>query len=76
VAPQVAPEVPTTPAVDPKKIRGAITMGDFDRNQGRYDEAIKDYSEGLKLDPKNPDLLRGIEKARKAKEAEDKVLLH
>jgi serine/threonine-protein kinase len=76
VAPPVAPEVTTAPAVDPKKIRGAITMGDFDRNQGRYDEAIKDYSEGLKLDPKNPDLLRGVEKARKAKEAEDKVLLH
>ena len=75
-APQAAPEVTTAPAVDPKKVRAAITLGDFSRNEGNYEEAIKAYSEGLKLDPKNPDLLRGIERARKAKEAEDKVLLH
>lgn len=31
--------------------------GQFYRNQGNYDQALKDYSEAIRINPKNPELL-------------------
>jgi cytochrome c-type biogenesis protein CcmH/NrfG len=60
--------------VDPKRIKGAITEGDFWFNRYQYDDAIKAYGEGLKLDPANTELLQKMERAKKAKAAEERVL--
>jgi cytochrome c-type biogenesis protein CcmH/NrfG len=60
--------------VDPKKIRAAITLGDFYLKDGNYADAIKAYQEGLNLDPSNPDLLDRMERAKKAKAVEERIL--
>jgi cytochrome c-type biogenesis protein CcmH/NrfG len=60
--------------VDPKKIKAATTLGDFYVKDGKYEDAIKAYQEGLNLDPSNPDLLDKMERAKKAKAAEERVL--
>jgi serine/threonine protein kinase len=70
----VAPTGAAASAVDPKKIKGAITLGDFYFKDGKYADAIKAYQEGLKLDPANPDLLERVQRAKKAKAAEEKIL--
>jgi serine/threonine-protein kinase len=61
-------------AVDPKKIKGAITLGDFYFKDGKYADAIQAYQEGLNLDPSNSDLLGRMERAKKAKAAEERIL--
>lgn len=53
------------------QIRAAITEGDVAFENGEYDGAISAYKEGLKLDPKNQDLLRRIERTQRAKAAEE-----
>jgi cytochrome c-type biogenesis protein CcmH/NrfG len=60
--------------VDPKKVKAAITLGDSYLKDGKYDDAIKAYQDGLKLDPSNPDLLDRMERAKKAKAVEEKIL--
>ena len=65
---------PAAPPVDPKKIKGAITLGDFYLKNGNYADAIKAYQDGLILDPSNPDLLDKLQRARKAGAVEQKVL--
>jgi hypothetical protein len=60
--------------VDPKKIKGAITEGDFWFNRYQYDDAIKAYREGLKLDSTNTELRQKMERAKKAKATEARVL--
>jgi serine/threonine protein kinase len=70
----VAPTGTAASAVDPKRIKGAITEGDFWFNRYQYDDAIKAYGEGLKLDPANTELLQKMERAKKAKAAEERVL--
>jgi serine/threonine protein kinase len=65
---------PSASAVDPKKIKGAITLGDFYFKDGKYADAIKAYQEGLKLDPANPELLDRVQRAKKAQAAEEKIL--
>jgi cytochrome c-type biogenesis protein CcmH/NrfG len=60
--------------VDPKKIKGAITLGDFYFKDGKYADAIQAYQEGLNLDPSNSDLLGRMERAKKAKTAEERIL--
>jgi serine/threonine-protein kinase len=65
---------PAASAVDPKKIKAAITLGDFYLKDGNYADAIKAYQEGLNLDPSNPDLLDKMERAKKAQAAEERIL--
>jgi hypothetical protein len=60
--------------VDAKRIKGAITEGDFWFNRFQYDDAIKAYQIGLNLDPSNPDLRSKMERAKKAKATEERVL--
>ncbi len=58
------------PAGDRKQIREAITLGDFYRDRGEYDNAIREYKRGLSLDPSNAELRDRIRRARNAKRAE------
>jgi cytochrome c-type biogenesis protein CcmH/NrfG len=69
-----APTGPGASAVDPKKIKAAITLGDFYLKDGKYGDAIKAYQEGLNLDPSNPGLRSKMERAKKAEAAEKRVL--
>jgi serine/threonine-protein kinase len=70
----VAPTGPAASTVDPKKIKAAIALGESRFKDGKYDEAIKAYQEGLNLDPSNPELLDRMERAKKAKAAEERIL--
>lgn len=65
---------PAAPAVDAKKIKGAITLGDFYLKDGKYADAIKAYQDGLNFDPSKPDLLDKIERAKKAQAVEERIL--
>jgi serine/threonine protein kinase len=73
-AANVAPTVPAAPTVDPKKIKAAITLGDSCFKDGKYDDAINAYQEGLNLDPSNPELLDRMERAKKTKAVEERIL--
>jgi serine/threonine-protein kinase len=73
-AANVAPAGPAASTVDAKKIKAAITLGDSYFKDGKYDAAIKAYQEGLNLDPSNPELLDRMERAKKAKAAEERIL--
>jgi cytochrome c-type biogenesis protein CcmH/NrfG len=59
--------------VDPKKISAAIKLGDFFLDRGAYDNAIQEYQNGLNLDPTNPALKARIERAQRAKAAEERL---
>jgi serine/threonine-protein kinase len=72
--PIVARTGPAASTVDPNKIKAAITLGDSYFKDGKYDDAIRAYQEGLNLDPSNPDLLDRMERAKKAKAVEEKIL--
>jgi len=56
-----------------KRVKGAVTEGDFHYNNGAYDEAIKSYREGLKIDGASAELRQKIQRAQKAKAAEGAV---
>ena len=58
----------------PPDVKDKITLGNFYFNRGEYASAIAAYQDGLRIDPNNAILRTQIEKARKAKEIEDKVL--
>jgi serine/threonine-protein kinase len=73
-APNVAPTVPAASTVDAKKAKAAIAQGDSYFKDGKYDDAIEAYQEGLNLDPSNPDLLDRLERAKKVKAAEERIL--
>ncbi len=53
-----------------RRIKGAVTEGDFHYDNGEYDEAIKAYREGLKLDFANVILRRKIRRAEQGKATE------
>jgi serine/threonine-protein kinase len=61
-------------AVDEQKVKAALTQGDFFYNRGEYDNAINAYQEGLTLDPANPTLRARMDRVKKAKAAEGRVL--
>lgn len=61
--------------VDQKALRTLKAQGDAAFDKGSYDEAIRDYREALKLDPKNGALTQQIARVKKAQETE-KALLH
>jgi hypothetical protein len=67
------PPKPEKPTVDPKKISAAIKLGDFFLDRGAYDDAIQEYQRGLNLDPTNQTLKARIERARRAKAAEERL---
>lgn len=56
-----------------KQVKGAVTEGDFHYENGEYDEAIKSYQQGLKLDSANAKLHQRIQRAKKGKAAEAAV---
>jgi serine/threonine protein kinase len=68
-----SPTKPEKPAVDPKKISAAIKLGDFFLDRGAYDDAIQEYQRGLNVDPTNQTLKARIERARRAKAAEERL---
>ncbi|MBZ5513695.1 MAG: protein kinase [Acidobacteriia bacterium] len=71
---EVAPErAPARPVVDPRQINAAVKVGDLLRERGDYDGAIAEYQRGLHLDPTNQVIKDRIERARRAKAAEERV---
>jgi len=56
-----------------KKITAAKTEGDLFFENGEYDNAISAYQNGLKADPTNAELLKKIQRARKAKATEGEM---
>ncbi|HLY59377.1 MAG TPA: protein kinase [Terriglobia bacterium] len=66
--------VPTRPTADPAKVAGSIKLGDFYLSRGEYDNAITEFQKGLSLDPSNATLREKLDRAKKAKAAESRVL--
>jgi serine/threonine protein kinase len=56
-----------------KQIKGAASEGDFHYENGEYDEAIKSYQQGLRLDSANVTLRQRIQRAKKGKAVEAAV---
>jgi serine/threonine-protein kinase len=71
---EVTPPKPVQPAVDTAKVRSWITQGDFFLKRGEYDSAVAAYQEGLNLDPTNQDLREKLNKTKKARDIEKKIL--
>ena len=65
---------PPKQVVDPKKVKGHITLGNYYMEQGEYDKAIEEFQAGLRLDPGNAELGSLIKKAQSAKEAEQRYV--
>ncbi len=68
------PKLPEPPRVDPAMVRSWITQGDFFLKRGDYDSAIAAYQDGLNLDPSNQQLRDKIDKTKKARDIERKIL--
>jgi len=69
-----APEAArSAPPVDTKKVKAAISMGEFYFDHGDYEKAIDEFEQGLALDPANMDLKSRIAKAKRAKAAEEQL---
>lgn len=71
--PVVRQPEPQKPAIDPKQITSAIKMGDFFFGRGEYDSAVAEYQRGLGVDPTSQILRAKIDRARRAKAAEEKL---
>jgi hypothetical protein len=56
-----------------KQVRGWITEADVDYEDGLYADAIALYEKALKIDPKNPELLTKMERAKRAKVTEESL---
>ncbi len=65
---------PQRAGADPKQISAAITLGNFYLNHGDYDKAIAEFQKGLRLDPANQTLRDSLQRAQKAKSAEERIL--
>ncbi len=59
---------------DRKKISAGINKGDIYIDRGEYDKAIREFQIGLILDPSNHKLRQKLERTRKAKATEQRVL--
>ena len=68
-----SPDVRSAPPVDPKKVKAAISMGEFYFDHGDYEKAIDEFQQGLAIDPTNMDLKSRITKAKRAKAAEEQL---
>ncbi len=71
-AEQVLPAAP--PPVDQKAVKAALAMGDIYFDRGQYNDAIREYQKGLNADPANSDLRSRLQRAQKAKAAEERIL--
>lgn len=60
--------------VDMRAVQALRAEGDLDYDKGQYDDAIRAYRKGLALDPGNKMLTQQINRARKAKQTEEKLL--
>ncbi|HEV2494000.1 MAG TPA: protein kinase [Terriglobia bacterium] len=60
--------------VDTRAVQALKAEGDLDYDKGQYDDAIRAYRKGLALDPGNRVLTQEINRARKAKQTEEKLL--
>lgn len=49
----------------PKTVKSAMMLGDFYCREGKFDEAIEAYEDGLRSDPSNAELRARIEQAKK-----------
>jgi serine/threonine-protein kinase len=56
-----------------RKVKAATALGDLHYNRGEYDEAIAEYKRGLEADPSNAVLRTKIDRAEKAKAAEQRL---
>lgn len=56
-------------ASPPEKIKSALMLGDFYRGEGKIDEAIEAYQDGLTADPANSELRARIEQLKKRQQA-------
>ena len=56
----ISPPLTPSPALD-LETQKRITMGDFHRGRGEYDDAIAAYAEGLQLDPSNTQLRQKLD---------------
>ncbi len=75
VTPPPRPErAPLKPPVNAARVSEALTMGNFYLERGEYDHAIAEYQRGLQLDPTNQQLLEQLQRARRAKTAEQRIL--
>jgi hypothetical protein len=70
---QVAPSL-ASPEDVAAQVKRAIAAGDVFFDLGQYDYAIRAYQGPLKYDPKNLELKLKIERAQKAKAAEQQYL--
>ena len=57
-------------AAHAREVTAAATAGDFFYENGEYDNAIKEYEKGLKIDPSSPKLREKLRRAQHAKAAE------
>jgi hypothetical protein len=60
--------------VDTRAVQALKAEGDLDYDKGQYDDAIRSYRKGLALDPGNRVLTQQINRAKKAKQTEEKLL--
>ena len=56
-----------------KLLNAALQQGDIYYENGQYDNAIREYEKGLKLDPSNALLRQRIRRARTAKATEESL---
>lgn len=59
--------------IDPKNLKALIGKGTILHDLWAYQRAIECYREALKINPGNQDALSGIEKAKSASEAEERI---
>jgi serine/threonine-protein kinase len=57
-----------------RRIKAALALGNVYFGDGKYDDAIRAYEDGLNLDRSNRELRDRLERAKKAKAAEQRVL--
>jgi serine/threonine-protein kinase len=72
--PQPPAPTPGPSPVNERQVRAKITMGDFHFKRGEYDDAIREYEEGLKLDPTNRELLDKLAHTKQVRDVENRVL--
>jgi tetratricopeptide (TPR) repeat protein len=73
---QDTPTIPKPPDATPdsaNQIKAATALGDLLYNRGEYDDAVAEYRKGLDAAPGNAVLLARIERAQRAKAAEQRI---
>ncbi|HXE76186.1 MAG TPA: protein kinase [Candidatus Xenobia bacterium] len=68
------PPAARVPRVDAQKVQQFIQDGRAAMDRGDYDDAIRAFEAAVVLDPSHADAQRGLDRARKAKAAEEELL--